>query len=320
MHSKYVSLLDSVYLEYAQMVEDANKNLEVQSFEQRRSLYLESALPLQTNNGIDTTDSLVHARDGYSIPVRTFKNTFSRSSNALTIYLHGGGWVLGNLDTHHDICCDICNNTNSNVLAIDYRLAPENPFPTPLYDCIDAIKASLGTEGPTQMPEINSLVLSGDSAGANLSAASILSGEVKLPMLVGQVLIYAGLGASLEAESFKEHIEAPILSTALLETFFRNYLNNDESIISELTSPLLAEDLSAMPKTYISAAANDPLRDDSIAFFEKLKTQGVSATLQIEEKLGHGYLRVRNQSESAIRAFNSVCSAIINMHDSVRSN
>ncbi len=312
MHPKYADLLDPVYFEYAKMVEESDKLVANQPVAVRRETYQKSTLPIQTDNGIETTDSNIAARDGYSIPVRFFFNKTSKSSGALTVYLHGGGWVLGNLDTHHDICCDICNNTSTNVLAVDYRLAPENPFPIPLMDCIDAIKATL--ELTLELPKYHSIVLAGDSAGANLSAASILSGEFELEKIIGQVLIYAGLGASIEEKSFVEHVDGPILSTSSLEYFFLSYLGNDESKISELTSPLIAKDLSSMPETYISAAENDPLRDDSLLFHEKLIRQGVKSRLQIEEKLGHGYLRVRNQSTSAISAFTAICNSIVDMH------
>ncbi len=313
MHPKYQKLLDPIYFEYAQNIENNNRFATL-TLEQRRKNYLQSCPSQNTHKDITAGNHEITARDGYAVPIRVYHNANFPSNNALTVYLHGGGWILGNLDSHQDICSDICAKTKSSVLAIDYRLAPENPFPIPLNDCIDVIQIIQSSIGIADL-ETDNIVLCGDSAGANLAVASCLSGQIDTEKISGQVLIYPGLGATSDLPSFMENEFAPILPKTVLEEFFLYYLGGDRNAVNELTSPLLASDLSQMPVTYLSAANYDPLRDDAIEFFKKLQSHKIVAKIQIEENLGHGYLRVRNTSHYAGHAFTSLCSAIQQMHN-----
>ena len=309
MHKKYHDLLDPAYLRYALDVESAPR-LERHKLAQMREQYN------QSKNLHSSPDYAKVRVDEFSFTGRD-KNKFSLRcytppdavSHQLTLYLHGGGWVLGSLDTHDDICMDISLATGRAVLAVDYRLAPENPFPAALHDVCDVIQA-LQQNSIRGIDASDSLVLSGDSAGANLSVASCLSGEIHTADLKGTVLIYPGLGADDSFASFRDNEFAPVLPNRSLEIFFDAYLDGDISKASPLTSPLLADDFSMLPPCFISAAEHDPLRDDSLEFCHRLDESGVFCRLRVEDTLGHGYLRVRHASEAAADAFTAACEAV----------
>ncbi|MCB1755553.1 MAG: alpha/beta hydrolase [Gammaproteobacteria bacterium] len=315
MDPKYHALLDPVYLDYALEVErtsaSSNGDISVQRQNYNDSWRRhEPPLPETLRH----EDFTVIARDQGEIPIRCYYNDSPTTNPRLTVYLHGGGWVLGNLDSHDAICADISRNCASHVVAVDYRLAPENPFPTPLYDCIDAIKALLDTPEKYRL-DYQSVVLSGDSAGANMAAASCLNGVLEPLRIDGLMMIYPGLGASDNLASFRENEFAPILPYQALKAFFLAYIGGDENNTTPLTSPLLAGDVSSIPPCYISAANHDPLRDDAIEFARKLETQAIPCIVSLEENLGHGYLRVRHHSDAAGEAFRNCCQAVLQMHE-----
>lgn len=315
MHEKYHQLLDPAYLQYALEVESAPP-VEGENIALMRERYNENhhrhSSPAYTD--VLMQDRKFTGRDGHSIPTRSYTPQ-NAATTQLTLYLHGGGWVLGNLDTHDDICMDIALATGRPVLAVDYRLAPEHPFPAALHDVCDVI-AGLQADDFPGIDTSNGLLLSGDSAGANLCVAACLSGDIKTLSIAGLMLIYPGLGADDSLPSFTAHEFAPILPRAVLETFFSAYLGGDLSRANPLSSPLLADDLSALPPCFISAAEHDPLRDDAIAFRQKLTASGVYCTFRLEERLGHGYLRVRHESRDAGSAFDAACRWIGDMHES----
>ncbi len=315
MHPKYHQLLDPGYLQYALDVEKNSAGTSV-DIENQRRLYLESCLAHEADatGRCDFYNHTFTGRGGNRVKIRLYRSPSQESCDRLSVYLHGGGWVLGNLDSHHQICIDLCLASRSHVLAVDYRLAPENPFPAALHDCIDAVLQVMTNPDDYTVPA-TSLVLCGDSAGANLAAAGCLSGSfAKLPVK-GLVMIYPGLGASSDSASFIENEFAPLLPRQALEDYFKMYLAGDLQAVSPLTSPLLAEDFSAIPPCYISAARHDPLYDDAVAFQGRLREARISCELSVEETLGHAYLRVRHSSAAAKKAFVNCCGAVRQMHE-----
>lgn len=313
MHSKYRDLLEPIYRAYALEV-DAAAPADVQTLAKRRDDYNEGSEAHEhtRHTAVAHRDFSIVGRSGEQIAVRSYSPTHSFSPDKLTVYLHGGGWVLGNLDTHQQICMDLCHLTGSQVLAIDYRLAPEYPFPAALHDCIDAINHITGEQSEPHL-NIKTLVLSGDSAGANLAAACCLSDEITRG-IDGLAMIYPGLGASAESASFIENEFAPVLPLATLKAFFTAYLGGEPNNITPLNAPLTAESFSSIPDCYITAALHDPLCDDAIAFDNKMREQDRACQLSIEEGLGHGYLRVRHDSIRAKEAFEKTCAAINGFH------
>jgi acetyl esterase len=228
------------------------------------------------------------------VPVRSYQPTVSPPTSGCPciVYLHGGGWVVGDLDSHDFICAELASTLGVLVIAVDYRLAPEHPFPAAFEDCLGVWRA-LRT-GPFRLDPERTLV-AGDSAGGNLAAALCLAlRDAGEPLPAAQVLIYPGLGGDHRLPSRSECVDAPLLSSSDLDCYHALYLRGTGQP-SAYAMPLLAEDFSGLPPALIAVAQFDPLRDDGMLYAERLKAAGVAATLYYGEGLVHGCLRARGQ-------------------------
>lgn len=212
------------------------------------------------------------------------------------LFFHGGGYVLGSLDSHDDACAPLAVGAQCEVIALDYRLAPEHPFPA-AYE--DALAAAMALNGP--------FVLAGDSAGGTLAAGVALALR-ETGNVVGQVLIYPALGgAALDLPSYREKADARLLTTNDMRWYAEQWGAPPDD---PRAAPLLAEDVRGVAPCIAFAAAEDPLRDDAVAWVARLRAAGISAQAHIEEGLPHGYLFARHDSAMAAAAFTRVVEAI----------
>lgn len=202
------------------------------------------------------------------------------------LFSHGGGFVVGSLDSHDMICAYLADKTGCELWASDYRLAPENQYPAALDD-VECVWNKLTENG-------RAAVVVGDSAGGNLSAALCMRLRRKnRPSPRAQVLIYPGLGGPSDLPSRIENAEAPMLRTQDIEFYAQIYgatANDPES------APLACKDFRGLPAAFIVTADVDPLRDDGPLFATHLKSAGVDVQLRNEPELVHGYLRALDQS------------------------
>jgi acetyl esterase len=209
------------------------------------------------------------------------------------VYLHGGGWVVGDLDSHDFICAELASTLGVLVIAVDYRRAPEHPFPAAFDDCLKAWRAL--RSGPFRLDPERTLV-AGDSAGGNLAAALCLAlRDTGEPVPCAQVLIYPGLGGDQQLPSRSECADAPLLSNSDLDCYQALYLRGTAKP-GAYAMPLLARDFSGLPPALIAVAQFDPLRDDGVLYAERLNAAGVEATLYYGGGLVHGCLRARGQA------------------------
>ena len=213
------------------------------------------------------------------------------------LYIHGGGYVVGGLDSHDDVCAEIADATGLQVVAVDYRLAPEHRWPAQIDD-VEAVWHALSRPA----------VVVGDSAGAHLAAALCLTLRGAAQPL-GQVLIYPGLGGERTAPSYSENAEAPLLRTADLDTY-HVALHGAAPLADPRARPLTAPDLSGLAPAFVVSADVDPLRDDAPAYVARLQAAGVAAIWRNEPQLPHGYLRARATSDRARRSFQAILVAI----------
>ncbi|MEO8645695.1 alpha/beta hydrolase [Pseudomonas sp.] len=228
------------------------------------------------------------------VPVRSYQPPVSPPTSGCPciVYLHGGGWVVGDLDSHDFICAELASTLGVLVIAVDYRLAPEHPFPAAFNDCLGVWRA-LRT-GPFRLDPERTLV-AGDSAGGNLAAALCLAlRDAGEPLPAAQVLIYPGLGGDHRLPSRSECVDAPLLSSSDVDCYHALYLRGIGQP-SPYAMPLLAGDFSGLPPALIAVAQFDPLRDDGMLYAERLNAAGVAATLYYGEGLVHGCLRARGQ-------------------------
>jgi len=236
--------------------------------------------------------------DDRRIPVRMFSPVNERIKAAdkikypVIIFLHGGGWVTGDLDSYEKTCLTIARQTGHVIIAVDYRLAPEHPFPAALEDCYKAVKAVMRWHKMSGSP--HKINLMGDSAGGNLAAAVSLYMRDRGEKTVDkQVLIYPA--------TYNNHTEnSPFLSVAENGTdyiltskhicdYMALYCSKEEDRGSSYCAPLLAGDFSAQPDTLIITAQYDPLRDEGEEYGRKLKEAGNSVLVHRIEDALHGY-------------------------------
>jgi len=231
------------------------------------------------------------------VPCRRYHPAISEGAPVL--YLHGGGYVMGGLDSHDDICAELAAGAGTGVVAIHYRLAPENPFPAALDDAW-AVMGQLLAEG-------RGVVLAGDSAGGNLSAAlAIRARDEGVDPIKGQVLIYPGLGGDHTAGSYITQADAPGLSTADV-LYYRDVYKGAPHKLAE---PLRETDFSGLAPAFLVAAGIDPLHDDCLAYAERLKAAGVAAEVRDEPLLVHAFLRARHMSRPAAKSFAAIVRAL----------
>ena len=217
----------------------------------------------------------------------------------LVIYFHGGGYVVGGLNSHDAICAEIRGSTGLGVLAVDYRLSPEHLHPAAYDDAVAVVRASAGP-----------LILAGDSAGGNLAAAVCHGLRGSEVAILGQVLIYPGLGGDRTKGSYITHAMAPMLTLADV-AFYAGIRHGGAEVVGDPTvAPLQDSDFSHLPPTVAIGAQCDPLCDDARDYAQAITAAGGLAHWATEPGLVHGYLRARASVPRAADSFARICDAI----------
>src|SRR5581483_7271989 len=230
---------------------------------------------------------------GGLIPVRVYTPVDTEDALPGVVYLHGGGWAIMGIETHDWICRRLAKEAGAVVVSVEYRLAPEHPFPAPLDDCYDATKwvvehaAELGIDAAR-------VAVAGDSAGGNLSAAVALRARAAGgPPLVAQVLVYPVTDASFDTPSYAENGKGYLLEADSMRWFWDQYLGPDGDPDDAYASVLRAADLSGLPPALVITAEYDPLRDEGEAYARRLDGFDVPTTLVRYDGVVHGFLGMR---------------------------
>jgi acetyl esterase len=219
-------------------------------------------------------------------------NSSAGADKPLIVYFHGGGWVIGDLQTNHPFCLELAQRCDTTVIAIDYRLAPEHPFPAGPDSCLAAIRwiaGHIGDFGPSN----GRLVIGGDSAGGNLAAASCLELEEPVRALVaGALILYPAVDHYHAAfPSYTERATGQTLTTSFMFWFWDTYLAGADpaSPAVQRAFPLRSDDLGSLPPTLLVTAEFDPLRDEGKAFGDKLREAGVDLQYRHFDNAAHGF-------------------------------
>ena len=234
------------------------------------------------------------------VPVRRY--TPPGEAGATLLYCHGGGFVLGNLDSHDDVCAELCDAAGVEVLSVDYRLAPEHIYPAALDD-VEAVYRALLDAGAT-------VLVGGDSAGGHLAAS--LCQRLKrlgLPQPRAQILIYPGLSSNPLRVAGTRAATAPGLSAEDCAQYSATYAGGTIPAGDAEFAPLDAEEFSSLPQAAIFAAGYDPLRQDAEDYAALLLAAGVPVLYRDDPGLVHGWLRARHSSHLAANAFAAVIMA-----------
>lgn len=220
----------------------------------------------------------------------------------VVVWLHGGGWVMGSWATHNTVLRSVVARTRCHVVAPDYRLAPEHHFPAGLDDCRAALDSVL-TYGADFDLETDRCVLAGDSAGGNLAAAAAL--DLAPGSIVGLALAYPVTDCHFTSASYAERQTGSYLTPAWMRWFREHYLTSPDQADDWRASPLRATDsqLTALPPTYTVVASHDPLRDEGLAFAERITAAGGQSHAVIAHGLTHGFLGWESSIPAAADAF-----------------
>lgn len=258
--------------------------------EKARAEMAESAMMVEEEACPDVrVQDRVLLADDTRIPARLYVPAGVAPNSPGIVYYHGGGFALGDLDTHDRYCQHLARDAAARVIAIDYRLAPENPFPAAIEDGVRAFRCVARRAKEFDMDPARIAVM-GDSAGGNLSAviAQKTKGDSIRPAL--QVLVYPAVDGSRSMKSHQTFGEGWLLTTAKMEWFYHVYVGDDLAERRQPdVSPLFAENFQGLPPALVYTAGFDPLRDEGIAYAERLEKEGIPARHHCFGSLTHGF-------------------------------
>lgn len=273
-----------------------------------RQQMIDGSAALGKLDAVDSVEDRTVPGSGGAIPIRIYRPAGERLP--IVVYFHGGGWVLGNIDTHDGYCRSLANASGAIVVSVDYRLAPEHKFPAAVEDAYDAVRwvsenaiAIGGRSGP--------LAVAGDSAGGNLAAVvPLMSRDRSGPSIGCQVLIYPITDRDLDTGSYREVANDHFLTRDAMIWFWDEYCEPETDRDHAYLSPLRAENLQGLPPALVITAGYDPLRDEGEAYARKLRQAGVAVTLTRYDGMIHGFARRFDLLDKAHAALEEVADVI----------
>ncbi|UTX54299.1 alpha/beta hydrolase [Leucobacter aridicollis] len=251
-----------------------------------------------THDVAEVTDFVIPTRAG-TVGARRYANTPDARGRGTVLYFHGGGWVVGSLESADSACRFIAAESGLEVIAVDYRLAPEHPFPAGLEDAIDAYRWARAERPGAR------IAVAGDSAGGNLSATvSIATRDDATGPPDFQLLFFPVTDLSTKHRSYELFGEGYFLTEAHMDWYRDHYLPTADAALDPLVSPLLAEDaaLTGLPPAHVAVSGFDVLRDEGLAYAERLRVAGVPVTLQLVEGHIHAFVNATGVGKLSSRA------------------
>jgi acetyl esterase len=256
---------------------------------------------------VDLVEERTIAGPDGRLRLRIYSPTASEPLPVL-VWLHGGGWVVGSLDSHDPVCRHLAVTTPSVVVAPDYRLAPEHPFPAGLEDAWAAL-AWTGAEAPSLGGDPARVAVGGDSAGGNLAAVTARRARDRGLQLALQVLAYPVTDFAFDTPSYLEHGTGMNLTRAKMEWYWAQYLAGADGA-HEDASPLRAERLGGLAPALVQTAGYDPLRSEAEAYAARLAEAGVPVTLTPYPTMIHGFLRMPALVAEALDGLAEIAAAL----------
>lgn len=280
----------------------SQKSVQDQTIQELRQMAEAMHKHEKIEEGVDTENKEIE--NGISLRIYTPKE---KKSEAVLLFFHGGGWVVGSLETADPLCRSIATQAGIIVISADYRLAPEHKYPFALEDCYQALQWAAKNYGE------EALIVAGDSAGGNLAAAIChLTRDREGPKLKGQILFYPVLAPDFDSPTYLEFAKNYFLEREDLIWSWDQYLPNAEDRLHPYASPLFSEDLSNLPPAFIITAEFDPLRYEGEAYAAKLQEFHVPVILKRYEGLIHGFLIFDEKVEKSKQALQEICEVIRN--------
>jgi acetyl esterase len=262
------------------VAEAARRPLNEMTVDEARAAYdaIVADCGLRAESLRDISDRTI-AGSGRSIPIRIYTPEGSGPFPVL-VYFHGGGWVLGGLEAAHGTCIPLANRAHAMVVSVDYRLAPEHPFPAAVDDCYAATNW-VADNAALINGDAERIAVAGHHAGGGLAAViSLLARETGSPSLMFQLLLYPVTNFDFATSSYEKYGEGYFLTTKLMKWFQRQYLTGQDDADDWRALPLRAADLSGLPSAHVITAEFDPLRDEGEAYAARLSASGVEVTVK----------------------------------------
>lgn len=263
-------------------------------------------------DGVSVERCVVPA-DHAGVPVRIYRPESAGPEAGVIVWMHGGGYCVGGLEEEEPHCARLAADLSVVVVSVDYRLAPEHPFPAGFEDCCTVLRHVARSQGegfPT-----GPLVIGGGSAGAGLAAAVALRARDEGgPRLHGQVLLYPFLDATLGAPSIRSLADAAVFDAEDARVCWEHYLGADRAAPPAYGSPSAATDLTGLPPTYLLAAGADCLRDEAVDYGLRLQAAGVPTELHVIPGVPHGFsalLPTASASRRSRRELNDVLARML---------
>ncbi len=244
--------------------------------------------------------------EGWDIPLRAYRPAAAAAVSPAILYIHGGGFMVGDLDTNDTVAWGLAEGTGTVVVGAHYRLAPENPFPAAHDDCYAALRHIHERAGSFGI-DPDRIAICGDSAGGNLAATVALAARDRHgPPLCAQALLYPGLRTDGTLPSFTAYGEAPLQSAAATAKYRRNYMPDPATHTDPYACPLMASDYGGLPPALVHVAAIDAARDEGMVYAERMAEAGVDVAYRVAEGMIHGFLRARFDGPAAEAEFDAV--------------
>ncbi|HVY08248.1 MAG TPA: alpha/beta hydrolase [Burkholderiales bacterium] len=288
--------------------------------DQGREQYLTRVNKLKANDSIFRSEDRRIPGPGSDIPIRIYTPREVKSMEKLPVlmWFHGGGFVIGSLDTHDSACRLLANQADCIVVSVDYRLAPEHRFPAAVEDCMAATKW-VALHAVEFGGDANCMGVGGDSAGGNLAAViSILARDAAHPKLAFQLLLYPCVAPEPETASHHKFKEGYILSRNSITWFYKQYLRGGKDVNDFRFAPLQHDDLSGLPPALVIVAGYDPLRDEGIEYARKLIEAGNRVRLTNYEGMVHGFFLMGGALDASRKAVAESAAALREAFDAHR--
>ncbi|MFN2376299.1 MAG: alpha/beta hydrolase [Candidatus Binatia bacterium] len=272
----------------------------------RESAGLLAQAPADMARVLDRSIPGVHSE----IPLRIYVPRGGKAPHPVLIYYHGGGWTVGDLDTHDAVARALAREAECIVVGVDYRMGPEHRFPGAVDDAMSAF-AWAASHAAELGGDASRLAVGGDSAGGNLAAVvaqQTLAKGIRGPDF--QLLIYPVTDLGAEAESYETFAEGFYLTRPLMRWFAANYVTGDGDRLDPRCSPLRAGNLSGLPPAFLLTAGYDPLRDEGKAYANRLLEAGVDVEYRNYDSLIHGFISMAGVVREAGRAFGDAVAAL----------
>jgi acetyl esterase len=278
-----------------------------------RRLYRDSRAPLTPDPpAVESVRLLLAPGAAGPVPVRHYRPNGAAKDERLPalVYYHGGGWVIGDLDTHDVVCRTLANGATCAVFSVEYRKAPEAPFPAAVEDCFAATQY-VAAQATSLGIDAGRIAVGGDSAGGNLAAVmTLLARDANGPAISFQLLIYPGTDQQMGFPSVDRNGDGYLLTKRAMLYFRGHYLPRAEDWLDWRASPLLAKSLASLPPALVLTAGYDPLVDEGKAYADRLAREGVKTEYRNYPDMIHGFITMGRVLDTANAALTDCARAL----------